>query len=230
MYSGRNLCDDPARPMPAVFTLVLATSNEGKLAELRTLLQDLPIELVSYADVLGEKRSLPEDGDTFEANAIQKARAVCQLTALFALADDSGLEVDALAGRPGVRSARFAHERATDAENNAALLRAMEEVEEGARSARFRCVLALASPWDSEVRVSEGRCEGSISRTPRGSGGFGYDPLFVVSEGGGRAMAELTEAEKNAISHRGRAVLAMRAVLLEVINARLDEAERVSGG
>ena len=217
--------------MAAVFTVVLATSNEGKLAELRALLRDLPIDLVPYREVLGQ-RTLPEDGDTFEANAVQKARTVCQLTGLFALADDSGLEVDALGGRPGVRSARFAQERATDAENNAALLRALEAVEEeeGGRSARFRCVLALASPWEGAVRVCEGRCEGTIARTPRGSGGFGYDPLFVVDEAQGRAMAELSEAEKNAISHRGRAVRAMRMILLETINARLDEAERISSG
>ncbi len=214
--------------MAAVFTVVLATSNEGKLAELRALLHDLPIDLVPYRDVLGQ-RTLPEEGDTFEANAVQKARTVCQLTGLFALADDSGLEVDALGGRPGVRSARFAQERATDAENNAALLRALEAVEEGGRAGRFRCVLALASPWDAGVRVCEGRCEGTIARTPRGSGGFGYDPLFVVDEAQGRAMAELSEAEKNAISHRGRAVRAMRMILLETINARLDEAERISG-
>jgi XTP/dITP diphosphohydrolase len=209
-----------------VLTVVLATSNEGKLAELRSLLGDLPIDLVPYGEILGP-RTLPEEGDTFEANAVQKARTVCQLTGLFALADDSGLEVDALGGRPGVRSARFAQERATDAENNAALLRAMEAIEEGGRSARFRCVLALANPWDTVVRVCEGRCEGSIARTPRGSGGFGYDPLFVVD--GGRAMAELSEAEKNSISHRARAGLAMRQILLEALNARLDEAERISG-
>jgi len=194
------------------------------------LLSDLPIELLAMSDVLPEALHLVEEGASFEENAVSKARAVCQATRMHALADDSGLEVEALAGRPGVRSARFAHERATDAENNAALLRELEDVEEGARGARFRCVLALADPWDeARVRVVEGACEGSIARAPRGSAGFGYDPLFVVSGQGGRAMAELGEAEKNEISHRGRAVRALRPMLVELINARLDETERIAG-
>jgi len=215
--------------MAPPLTLVLATSNEGKLVELRSLLSDLPFELVSYAEIVGERRMLSEDGDTFEANAVQKARAVCHATRLLSLADDSGLEVDALGGRPGVRSARFAHERATDAENNAALLRALEDVDEGGRAARFRCVLALASPGEDAARVVEGRCEGSIARTPRGSGGFGYDPLFVVQDANGRAMAELAELEKNAISHRSRAVRALHPILLELVNQKLAESERIAG-
>src|SRR5690606_27524081 len=111
-------------------TVVLATSNEGKLAELRALLGDLPVELLSAAEVLGHPLTVAEDALTFEQNAVAKAQAVCEATGMIALADDSGLEVDALGGRPGVRSARFAHERATDAENNAALLSALEEVEQ----------------------------------------------------------------------------------------------------
>src|SRR5690606_11669750 len=190
-------------------TVVLATSNEGKVAELRALLGDLPVELLSAAQVLGKPLSVAEDALTFEENAVAKARAVCQATGMLALADDSGLEVEALGGRPGVRSARFAHERATDAENNAALLSALEDVVE--RAARFRCVLALVSPCDRDrVRVAEGRCDGQIARAPRGSGGFGYDPLFVVDGSDGRAMAELTESEKNAVSHRARAAAALR--------------------
>jgi XTP/dITP diphosphohydrolase len=217
--------------MTPVLTIVLATSNDGKVSELRALLGDLPLQIVSTADVLGEALALSEDGETFEANATQKARAVCRATRLLSLADDSGLEVDALGGRPGVRSARFAHERATDAENNAALLRAMEEAErDSERSARFRCVLALASPWwDEEVKIAEGRVDGSIARDPRGSGGFGYDPLFLAAEADGRSMAELNEAEKNAISHRARAARALRPLLIELINAELDRAERIAG-
>jgi XTP/dITP diphosphohydrolase len=130
-----------------VLSIVIATTNVGKLAELRALLGDLPVQLLSVTDVLGENLAIVEDGVTFEANAAVKARAVCQATGLYALADDSGLEVDALGGRPGVRSARFAHERATDAENNAALLRELEDVPDASRAAKFRCVLALASPW-----------------------------------------------------------------------------------
>ncbi|HYQ43700.1 MAG TPA: RdgB/HAM1 family non-canonical purine NTP pyrophosphatase [Polyangiaceae bacterium] len=216
--------------MQELLTIVLATSNHGKLAELRALLADLPVQLRSAAEVLGEQPNIVEDGATFEDNALIKARAIASATRTLALADDSGLEVDALGGRPGVRSARFAHERATDAENNAALLRELAEVEEGARSARFRCVLALVDPWqDSDVHIAKGSCEGSIARAPRGSGGFGYDPLFLVDGQGGKAMAELSEVEKNQVSHRGRAVQALRRILVDFLNARLDEAERIAG-
>ena len=191
---------------------------------------DLPVQFLSAAEVLGEQPSIVEDGATFEANALIKARAVARATRTLALADDSGLEVDALGGRPGVRSARFAHERATDAENNAALLRALENIEEGARAARFRCVLSLVNPWqESEVYVAEGSCEGSIARAPRGNGGFGYDPLFVVAGQDGKAMAELSEDDKNKVSHRARAVAALRGILLKLVNERLDEAERIAG-
>lgn len=208
-------------------TVVLATANEHKVAELRALLGDLPVQLVTVTDVLGEPLALAEEGATFEENAIHKAREVCRATRLIALADDSGLEVDALGGRPGVRSARFAHERATDAENNAALLRELEEIDD--RKACFRCVLALATPWSEEVRVAEGRCEGTIARDPRGSGGFGYDPLFVVAELDGRAMAELEEREKNSVSHRARAARALSGIVLDLLDAQLDEAERIAG-
>ncbi|HYQ29419.1 MAG TPA: RdgB/HAM1 family non-canonical purine NTP pyrophosphatase [Polyangiaceae bacterium] len=216
--------------MQELLTIVLSTSNHGKLLELRALLSDLPVQLRSAAEILGESPSIVEDGATFEENALIKARAIARATRMLSLADDSGLEVDALGGRPGVRSARFAHERATDAENNAALLRELEQVDEGARSGRFRCVLSLVDPWhESDVHVAEGSCEGSIARAPRGSGGFGYDPLFIVEGKDGKAMAELSEAEKNQVSHRGKAVRALRAILVELVNARLDEAERIAG-
>ncbi|HEY3236907.1 MAG TPA: RdgB/HAM1 family non-canonical purine NTP pyrophosphatase [Polyangiaceae bacterium] len=210
-----------------LLTLVLATANEGKLAELTSLLHGLPVSIVNVRDVLGEDLAVVESGETFEQNAVRKANAASAATRLLCVADDSGLEVEALGGRPGVRSARFAHERATDAENNAALLRELEDVEEGARSARFRCVLALVSPWQDQVYVVEGRCEGSIARTPRGSGGFGYDPLFLVPEYNGRSMAELSEAEKGEVSHRGRAVRELRKRLIQLINQELNEVERI---
>lgn len=213
--------------MNEILTIVLASNNRGKLAELSALLSRMPVQLVSVRDALGEPLTIVEDGDTFEANAVLKARAVCAATGMVALADDSGLEVAALGGRPGVRSARFAHERATDAENNAALLAALENVED--RSAQFRCVLALVTPWEQQARIAEGTCSGQIARAPRGSGGFGYDPLFVVDGLDGRAMAELSEAEKNRVSHRARAVRALRSLLIDVINRRLDEAERAAG-
>jgi XTP/dITP diphosphohydrolase len=216
--------------MNELLTIVLATSNAGKILELRALLADLPIQFLPVAEVLGEQPAIVEDGATFEENALIKARAVSRASATFALADDSGLEVDALAGRPGVRSARFAHERATDAENNALLLRELEDVAEGARSARFRCVLSLVGPGhDAEVHVARGSCEGNICRAPRGNGGFGYDPLFVVAGHDGKTMAELSETDKNRVSHRARAVHSLRAVLLKLVNAQLDEAERIAG-
>ncbi|HMJ10109.1 MAG TPA: RdgB/HAM1 family non-canonical purine NTP pyrophosphatase [Polyangiaceae bacterium] len=209
-------------------TVVLASSNPGKLAELRKLLGDLPIELVTLTEALGLPHELREDGDTFEANAVQKAKAACRLTQLCAIADDSGLEVDALGGRPGARSARFAHDRATDSENNAQLLRELEDVPDEQRQARFRCVLALVSPWQAErAHIAEGACQGSIARAARGSGGFGYDPLFVVSEFPGRAMAELSQEEKNSISHRSRAVQGLHATLFELVSEQLNQVERI---
>jgi len=214
------------------FTVLLATTNRGKLAELKALLDDLPIELVTLEDALPDRHHVVEDGATFEENALIKARAAASAAMLVTLAEDTGLEVDALGGRPGVRSARFAKEGATDAENNAALLNALEEVEDGQRVARFRCVLALIDPWaepDERERTTEGRCEGAIARVPRGAGGFGYDPLFIV-DGLERTMAELSEDEKNRISHRARAVLAMRPALEALIARRLESATQIAGG
>jgi len=148
---------------------------------------------------------------------------------MLTLADDSGLEVEALGGRPGVRSARFAHDRATDAENNAALLLALAEVEEEHRQARFRCVLALVDPWavpGAAPTIAEGTCEGSIAREARGAGGFGYDPLFVV-KGRYKTMAELRDEEKNAISHRALAVAALKPQLAALLEHRSRDARRI---
>ncbi|AUX47909.1 nucleoside-triphosphate diphosphatase [Sorangium cellulosum] len=203
--------------------LLAATSNRGKLAELRSLLADLPIEVRSLAEVLPDAPPVVEDGATFLDNALLKARAGALRSAMVTLAEDSGLEVDVLGGRPGVHSARFAGEGATDAENNAALLAALEQVPDDRPRARFRCVMVLLDPRSGEEPiVTEGRCEGWISRQAQGTGGFGYDPLFVVGDYG-RTMAELAEAEKNRVSHRGRAMQAMRASL-EALLARRDAA------
>jgi XTP/dITP diphosphohydrolase len=202
--------------------LVIATTNPGKLAELRELLSNLPLDLLSIADVSKTPIHVDEDGDTFEANATKKAREVSAATMMWTLADDSGLEVDALGGAPGVLSARYAGERATDAENNAALLSALAEaVPQTELRAQFRCVLALVDPFvhDGEPYVVEGVCEGTITTSPRGAGGFGYDPLFVV-EGTGKTMAELDEADKNRLSHRARAMEKLRLVLERTIAAR----------
>lgn len=211
-------------------TVVLATTNLGKLAEFRFLFAGLPIDLVSLADVSGPMPHVVEDGKTFEDNAVKKATAVAEASLMVALADDSGLEVDVLRGAPGVRSARYAGERATDAENNAALLHALRDVPAEERTARFRCVLCLIDPWSGDeptMILAQGACEGMIARSARGSGGFGYDPLFVV-EGRDRTMAELTDREKNEVSHRARAVEALRPKLLQAIEERAAITDRIS--
>ncbi|WP_437854216.1 RdgB/HAM1 family non-canonical purine NTP pyrophosphatase [Sorangium sp. So ce363] len=200
--------------------LLAATSNRGKLVELRSLLSDLPIEVLSLADVLPAAPPVVEDGATFLDNALLKVRAGALRSAMVTLAEDSGIEVDALDGRPGVRSARFAREGATDAENNEALLAALADVADDRRRARFRCVMVLLDPRsEAQPVVTEGRCEGWIGRQPRGAGGFGYDPLFVV-EGYGRTMAELGETEKNLVSHRGKAAREMRSSLEALVARR----------
>ncbi len=210
--------------------VVIATQNRGKLAEFRELFSDLPLELLGVDEVLPDYKGVVEDGETFEANAMKKARAVAEASLMIVIADDSGLEVDALGGVPGVRSSRYAGERATDAENNALLLRALEEVPDEARTARFRCVLCLMDPWspggESVVTVS-GACEGRIARSPRGAGGFGYDPLFIIA-GDERTHAELSDSEKNAISHRGKAAKALKPHLMALIEERARTTERIS--
>jgi XTP/dITP diphosphohydrolase len=190
--------------------LLVATGNRGKLAEIRQLFAGLELEVLALGDVGGAPEVI-EDGDTFEANATKKAREVAQATGLLTLADDSGLEVDALGGAPGVRSARFAGEGATDGANNRLLLERLAGVEGPARTARFRCVLALADPGSEGrgVHLESGVCEGRIVEAPRGAGGFGYDPLFIP-EGEERTMAELLPQAKNRLSHRGRAMDRMR--------------------
>ena len=218
--------------------LVVATHNRGKLDELRLLLAPLGVQVLSPQDVAKRPITVIEDGDTFDANAKKKALAVAGITMMLTVADDSGLEVDALGGAPGVRSARFAGERATDAENNAALLAALDALESdphGSRSgesykARFRCVLALVDPLvkDGDPFLVEGTCEGRIARAPRGSGGFGYDPLFIV-DGIEKTMAELSEEEKSRISHRGRAFDKLRLVLEKTLAERDAITRKVCG-
>jgi XTP/dITP diphosphohydrolase len=215
-------------------TLVVATGNRGKLEELRALLVDLPVDVRAVADVMGEPPHVLEDGATFAENATKKAQVIADATMMLTLADDSGLEVDALDGRPGVRSARFAHDRATDAENNAALLAALgalgEPPGDGGFRARFRCVLALVDPYTGGGRpqLVDGACDGAIARTPRGSGGFGYDPLFLVG-GSGKTMAELAPGEKNVLSHRARAFAALRPLLERVLAERAVQVARIDG-
>jgi XTP/dITP diphosphohydrolase len=197
-------------------SLVIATTNLGKLREIRSMLAELSVQLYRPLDVLGYMPEIVEDGAQFEDNALLKAKGIAQLTGYVTLADDSGLEVDALGGLPGVRSARFAGEQATDADNNAALVRAMMESGVVQSSARFRCAMALVSSRGELLSLKSGVCEGVVQLEARGTTGFGYDPLFVVTELGSRTMAELSEKEKNAVSHRGRA---LRAILPELQKA-----------
>lgn len=211
-------------------SVLLATTNHGKIAEIKALLSDLPIELLLMSKVLPNLPPIIEDGATFEDNALIKARTAGDAAMMVTIAEDAGLEVDALGGRPGVRSARFAKEGATDAENNAELLESLAEVEDDQRTARFRCVMVLRDPWNEaqpEI-LAEGRCEGVIARKARGSGGFGYDPLFLVV-GEGRTMAELSDDEKNTKSHRARAVQQLRPALEAMIESRLSAVARVVG-
>lgn len=183
--------------------LLVATRNGGKLKEIRRLLGDLGIE-VKGLDTFPELPEVEEDGETFAANAIKKAETVARLTGLMTLADDSGLEVAALDGQPGVYSARYAGEQATDADNNRKLLAALEGVPAERRQGAFRCAMALARPG-KETLVFHGRVEGILLEAARGEGGFGYDPLFLVKEFG-QTMAELPLEVKNSISHRGQAL------------------------
>jgi XTP/dITP diphosphohydrolase len=194
--------------------LLIATHNRGKLIEYQAMLADLPVELVTLDDV-GIRDDVPETGTTFAENARLKALAYARASGLLTLADDSGLEVDALGGEPGVRSKRYAGENTSDAERNAFLLAKLRDVPAGKRTARFRCAIAIATP-DGKLWEAEGTCEGEIAFDARGTNGFGYDPIFHVAERGVR-MAELATAEKNRVSHRARAAEQARKILAEIV-------------
>ena len=184
--------------------LVLATANAGKLRELQALLAPLGIEAIPQSR--WQVDPVPETGNTFAENALLKARHAARVTGLPALADDSGLEVDALGGRPGVHSARYAGVNATDAENNMKLLQDLRDVADMRRSARYRCVLALVqSADDPDPLLCEGTWEGRIATAAAGTGGFGYDPYFIV-DGQSQTAAQLPPEVKNAQSHRGQAL------------------------
>lgn len=195
---------------------VLATFNRDKLRELEALLGLPGVVLHALADVPGAVAPA-EDGATLRENALTKARAALALTGRPAIADDTGLEVDALGGRPGLHAARYAGPRATYAENRAKLLAELDGVAPARRTARFRCACVACLP-DGRELVAEGVLEGRITAAPRGGHGFGYDSLFEVA-GLGRTMAELAEAEKNALSHRALAVRALAAELARALPA-----------
>lgn len=194
--------------------LLLATSNLGKQREYCELLAGVSWELVTPQE-LSLSLTVDETGDSYEANAIMKARSAAAASELMALADDSGLEVDALGGAPGLLSARFAGEGADDRRRWEYLLARLEGVPPERRTARFRCVIAIARPT-GEVVTCEGTVDGFIAQEPRGEGGFGYDPIFLLPE---RALtlAELPPEEKNAMSHRGRAAEKARGLLAAML-------------
>ncbi|HET8569272.1 MAG TPA: RdgB/HAM1 family non-canonical purine NTP pyrophosphatase [Candidatus Limnocylindria bacterium] len=189
--------------------IVLGTANPGKVVELRRILQGVDAELVPAAELDRPVPEPEEHGATYEENAVAKARAYAAASGFAAVADDSGLEVDALGGAPGVRSRRYFGDGVPAAERNRMLLALLDGVAE--RAARFVAVIALARP-DGTVETFDGECRGEIATAPSGAGGFGYDPVFVVG-GDGRTMAELDDDEKDRLSHRGLAAAKLRARL-----------------
>lgn len=195
--------------------LLIATRNCKKKAELQEILADWEVNLVSLDELEGMPE-VDEDGTTFAANALKKARTMAEISGLTTLADDSGLMVDALGGAPGIFSARFAGPGCSDADNNAKLLSLLREVPEAERTARFVCVIAVAIPGGKAETV-QGICEGRIIASPRGQKGFGYDPLFIPA-GFTSTFAELGEETKNQISHRGRALQAAKPLLRRLLD------------
>jgi XTP/dITP diphosphohydrolase len=199
------------RALPA--RLVLATGNAGKLREMRAILAPWGVDVRPQSEFTAE--SAVETGLSFVENAILKARFAAQASGLPAIADDSGLEVDALQGAPGIYSARYAGPDAGDAANNARLLAELDAVRDGARGARYQCAMVFMRwPLDPAPIVCQASWEGRIARLPRGGGGFGYDPLFLVGDGD-QTAAELDPARKNAVSHRGQALRALVAALTQ---------------
>jgi XTP/dITP diphosphohydrolase len=201
--------------------LLLATQNEGKLKELRQLLGDLPFELYGLSD-FPNVESIPETGASFIENASLKAVGYSLQTRLLTLADDSGLEVAALGGAPGIFSARYAGEGALDEERTARLLNELKDFPAGKRSSRFVSAVAIADCHGQIIKTSVGTCEGQIEFSPRGSKGFGYDPIFVPS-GYDQSFAELRSETKNQISHRAQALLAARQFLLTLTIRSCDD-------
>jgi XTP/dITP diphosphohydrolase len=209
-----------SKPHGPLERLVIATANTGKLREFRALLAGLPFEPVSQAS-LGVA-PIPETGSSFSSNALLKARHAAAATGAAAIADDSGLEVDALGGAPGIYSARYAGEGADEAANNAKLLAALAGVPDAERRARYRCALVFVEgPADHSPLTAEGVWEGFILEAPRGTGGFGYDPYFWLPDLAASA-AELDPAEKNRRSHRGTALRSLRGQLAARMDARSE--------
>ncbi len=190
--------------------MLLATENPGKARELLLLFQGIPYQIMTPQQI-GINLAVPETGATLEENAQEKAVAYAMVSGLLTVADDSGLEVDALQGEPGVRSKRYAGEQTSDEERVAFLLRKLKDVAWEKRTARFRCVMAIATP-STQMNLCEGECRGFMAFQPKGTGGFGYDPIFYLPELG-KTMAELPMKIKNQISHRARAAQKARLIL-----------------
>ncbi len=191
--------------------LVLATGNAGKLREMRAILASHELEVIAQSEIAIAPPA--EDGDTFVANALIKARHAAAIAGLPAIADDSGIEVDALGGRPGLYSARYAGEPANDRANNERLMAELAGIPPSKRTARYRCAMVFVrDAGDPAPIIAEAAWEGRIAATPRGTGGFGYDPYFIIA-GGERTAAEMPAAEKNRVSHRGKALVALAAAM-----------------
>jgi XTP/dITP diphosphohydrolase len=193
-----------------VQNLLIATRNAQKKREIQSILSNWDVNLFTLDDVVGMPE-IEEDGVNFAENAVKKAQTIARLSGYITLADDSGLEVDALGGAPGVFSARFAGPQADDEANNRKLLELMKDIPATLRTARFVCVIAVATP-DGRVDTVIGICEGKVATSPEGHGGFGYDPLFIPA-GSKQSFAEMGEAAKNLISHRGKALLQTQTLL-----------------
>ncbi len=194
--------------------IVIATSNKGKVKEIENILRGIPVDVLPVTE-FGKMPDVDEDAPDFLGNALKKARAVSELYNVVALADDSGLEVDALDGAPGVLSARYAGPDATDALNNNKLLEDMADIPEDKRSARFRCTVVLYHP-DGQWISADGVCEGMIALEPKGDNGFGYDPLFFLPDLG-KTMAELAPDQKNLLSHRYNALIKLKDKLMDFL-------------
>jgi len=196
--------------------ILLATRNPGKVKEIKAILGNYGVDVVSLAD-FPDVPEVVEDGATFFDNAFKKAKEVSEATNMMVLSDDSGLEVDALGGRPGVFSARYSGKAGDDAANNEKLLKELEGIPEEKRTARFRCVMVLYHPSGKWISA-EGSCEGRIAFKPSGTGGFGYDPVFYLDQYG-KTMAELPPEEKNKISHRAKALQALKGKIKEFLES-----------
>ena len=194
--------------------ILIATSNKGKIKEIKHILSDIDhIKFISLSEIHGNGFDVEEHGKTFQENALIKAKAYAEKFGYVALADDSGLEVDYLNGAPGINSARYAGENATDEERVKKLLTELKGVPENKRTAQFSCVVCLYDPVSGHKIFTEGFCPGVITDAPSGHNGFGYDPIFIP-DGYKNTMAELAPEQKNSISHRGKALLLLKAQLL----------------